>query len=129
MMEKKRTRKQMDWQQFFITVVGTAIGVALTFIVSGILERRSKAHAQRLTAIMVIHDIDNSVKIIEDMKKEEEQSGELLRFAMKQRDHLEAMPFDTLSMGMSADWRIALRPGATLVRIGTAIFGERVSND
>ena len=96
-MEKKRTRKQMDWQQFFITVVGTAIGVALTFSVSGILARRSKAHAQRLTAIMVIHDIDNSVKIIEDMKKEEEQSGELLRFAMKQRDHLEAMPFDTLT--------------------------------
>jgi hypothetical protein len=96
-MEKKRTRKQMDWQQFFITVVGTAIGVALTFVVSGILERRNKAQAQRLTAIMVIHDIDNSVKIIEDMKKEEEQSGELLRFAMKQRDHLEAMPFDTLT--------------------------------
>ena len=31
-----------------------------------------------------------------------------------------------LSMGMSADWRIAVEEGATLVRIGTAIFGERV---
>jgi pyridoxal phosphate enzyme (YggS family) len=30
-----------------------------------------------------------------------------------------------LSMGMSADWRIALEEGATIVRIGTAIFGER----
>ncbi len=30
-----------------------------------------------------------------------------------------------LSMGMSADWRIAVEEGATLVRIGTAIFGER----
>jgi PLP dependent protein len=30
-----------------------------------------------------------------------------------------------LSMGMSADWRVAIEEGATFVRIGTAIFGER----
>ncbi len=30
-----------------------------------------------------------------------------------------------LSMGMSADWPIAIAEGATIVRIGTAIFGER----
>jgi hypothetical protein len=30
-----------------------------------------------------------------------------------------------LSMGMSADYRVAIEEGATLVRIGTAIFGER----
>jgi PLP dependent protein len=30
-----------------------------------------------------------------------------------------------LSMGMTADWRIALEEGATAIRIGTAIFGER----
>ncbi len=30
-----------------------------------------------------------------------------------------------LSMGMSADWPIAIEEGATIVRIGTAIFGER----
>jgi uncharacterized pyridoxal phosphate-containing UPF0001 family protein len=28
-------------------------------------------------------------------------------------------------MGMSADYRIAVEEGATLVRIGTAIFGQR----
>lgn len=32
---------------------------------------------------------------------------------------------DTLSMGMSQDWRAALAEGATMLRIGTAIFGER----
>jgi hypothetical protein len=31
-----------------------------------------------------------------------------------------------LSMGMSGDWRIAAQEGATIVRIGSAIFGERV---
>lgn len=32
---------------------------------------------------------------------------------------------DTLSMGMSADWREALEAGSTEVRIGSAIFGAR----
>lgn len=35
------------------------------------------------------------------------------------------MGFDTLSMGMSGDWPIAVAEGANLVRIGTAIFGPR----
>lgn len=33
---------------------------------------------------------------------------------------------DTLSMGMSEDFETAIAAGATIVRIGTAIFGERV---
>lgn len=32
---------------------------------------------------------------------------------------------DTLSMGMSADFEAAVHEGATIVRIGTALFGER----
>ena len=33
---------------------------------------------------------------------------------------------DTLSMGMSGDWKTAIECGSTEVRIGTAIFGARV---
>ncbi|HWX25033.1 MAG TPA: YggS family pyridoxal phosphate-dependent enzyme, partial [Vicinamibacteria bacterium] len=33
------------------------------------------------------------------------------------------------SMGMSHDFEIAIEEGATLVRIGTAIFGERAGAD
>ena len=33
--------------------------------------------------------------------------------------------FTELSIGMSADWPIAVRHGATMVRIGTDIFGPR----
>ena len=35
------------------------------------------------------------------------------------------LPLDTLSMGMSADLEAAIAEGATLVRVGTAIFGPR----
>ncbi len=31
----------------------------------------------------------------------------------------------TLSMGMSSDYRIAIEEGATMVRVGSAIFGKR----
>lgn len=34
-------------------------------------------------------------------------------------------PLDELSMGMSSDFEVAIEEGATLIRIGTAIFGPR----
>lgn len=33
--------------------------------------------------------------------------------------------FDTLSMGMSGDWKIAIDEGSTMIRVGSAIFGSR----
>ncbi|MDR1675889.1 MAG: YggS family pyridoxal phosphate-dependent enzyme [Tannerella sp.] len=33
--------------------------------------------------------------------------------------------FDTLSMGMSGDYPVAVEEGSTLIRVGTSIFGER----
>jgi pyridoxal phosphate enzyme (YggS family) len=35
------------------------------------------------------------------------------------------LPLDTLSMGMTDDMEAAIAEGATIVRIGTAVFGER----
>lgn len=35
------------------------------------------------------------------------------------------MPLDTLSMGMSADLEAAIASGSTMVRVGSAIFGQR----
>ena len=35
-------------------------------------------------------------------------------------------PLPVLSMGMSGDFEVAIEEGATIVRVGTALFGERV---
>ncbi len=44
---------------------------------------------------------------------------------LKSTFNLEPSTFNTLSMGMSGDYQIAIEEGSTMVRIGTAIFGAR----
>ncbi len=41
------------------------------------------------------------------------------------RKHFGLQGFSELSMGMSGDYAAAIKEGATMVRVGTAIFGER----
>ena len=48
------------------------------------------------------------------------------RLAMTLSQLRNTMPaLDTLSMGMSADYPVAIEEGATLIRLGTALFGPR----
>ena len=41
------------------------------------------------------------------------------------RKNIDNVNMDCLSMGMTGDYRVAIEEGATYVRVGTAIFGER----
>jgi PLP dependent protein len=43
----------------------------------------------------------------------------------KLRELGQALSLPHLSMGMSADFEVAIEEGATIVRVGTAIFGAR----
>lgn len=49
----------------------------------------------------------------------------LRELSEKLKSEYKALNFDVLSMGMSGDFEIAIEEGSTLVRVGTAIFGER----
>lgn len=45
---------------------------------------------------------------------------------VKDDESLGLRGFDTLSMGMSGDWPLAVEAGSNLIRVGSAIFGPRV---
>lgn len=47
-----------------------------------------------------------------------------LRRLLEELNH-DGLQLDTLSMGMTQDLEVAIQEGATIVRVGTAIFGER----
>jgi PLP dependent protein len=47
---------------------------------------------------------------------------------LKQEYFIDADVFREVSMGMSGDYRIAITEGSTMIRIGTAVFGDREVN-
>lgn len=62
-----------------------------------------------------------------DLQVAREVFDELARLHRRLREGLmpkEAAAFDGLSMGMSEDWREAVAAGATIVRIGRAVFSD-----
>ena len=50
-----------------------------------------------------------------------------LRALKEQCEQILGAPLPHLSMGMSGDFEVAIEEGATLIRVGTALFGERRS--
>lgn len=61
----------------------------------------------------------------EDEKMIRKSFTQLRELAASLRHDYPSLQLNELSMGMSGDFKIAIEEGATLVRIGTAIFGER----
>lgn len=62
---------------------------------------------------------DDHERVAADFRRIADISRRILEVAPDLRD------FNTLSMGMSGDYKLAIEAGSNLVRIGTAIFGKR----
>ena len=61
----------------------------------------------------------------EDEKLIRKSFSTLRTLSEKLKSEYPSLPLTELSMGMSGDFEIAIEEGSTLVRVGTAIFGER----
>jgi hypothetical protein len=73
MNKEKEKKSRAPWlTAFLISIIGTAIGVGLTFAVNNWMDKRQKQQTQRLMAIMVIHDIDESINTLKTLKEQME---------------------------------------------------------
>lgn len=98
--EDNRKERRSWWMQFLISVIGTAIGVGLTFAVSNRLENRKKEQAQRLTAMMVIHDIDESIERVQSLKEVMEDQYNAVIYAMGHLNQIDSLSQDTLVLAL-----------------------------
>ena len=61
----------------------------------------------------------------DDANKIRKTFSQLRTWLEKLRNEFTLTTFTELSMGMSSDYRIAIAEGATMIRLGTTLFGER----
>ena len=59
---------------------------------------------------------------------EQEMYFNQMRELLEKGKHVFGEKFKELSMGMSRDYIAAIKNGATMIRLGTALFGERIYN-
>lgn len=98
MKESKKRDSRQWWKDFLISVLGTAIGVGLTFAVSKIVENNKKEEAQHVTAMMIIDDMENSLEIVKFIKDDENQRYLATQYVMENLENLDSIPYDTLSL-------------------------------
>lgn len=92
-------------------------GVKLTELAAFVHEINQFPHLQLRGLMTILAQYTDQSRIRESYTK--------LRTAYERIQEEQGLQLDTLSMGMSADYEIAIACGSNCVRIGSAIFGER----
>ena len=89
-------------------------------LINDILETCENIRIRGLMCIAPYADDPEDIKVyFEDVKRQYDEFGKI--------DH-PRLDFKYLSMGMSHDFPVAIEAGSNLVRVGSAIFGERNYN-
>ncbi len=118
---KKANRKINCLLQIHIAEEETKFGLdaneLLSLVDSGLISKLDHINIKGLMGIATLTEDKN--QIIKEFKHLKN-----LFDSVKARMPL-AEGFNELSIGMSSDYKMAIEQGSTMVRIGTAIFGER----
>lgn len=119
---KKNNRVIPCLLQIFIAKEETKFGLSESELYA-ILENPELAELKniRIDGLMGMATNTDNEKIV----REEFSSLHALLLQVKKNYFSNAIHFKELSMGMSSDFSIAIDEGATMVRIGSLLFGER----
>ncbi len=101
------------------------INISLETSKSGCLPHEAEALLNQIAALphITVRGLMAIPEATDDVIKQRTSLAQMRAlFSTLQKQHPK---MDTLSMGMSADMQIAIQEGATMVRIGTALFGPR----
>ena len=82
-------------KELLLTTLATTISIVLTFGTARFIEKRQAEQAQRQTAMMLIHDIDESVAVLESLAESEEKQKSAIQYVIDHYDQIDSLPKDT----------------------------------
>ena len=101
----KFSRYLMDktWQkELGLTIIGTTLSIILTFGTAQYFEHKQKVANGRLMALMVIHDIDNTVETLTKLGNEHVKIAKMAQYLMDNQERLESVYIDSLEKVLNA---------------------------
>ncbi len=111
--------------QFYIAEEETKFGFDITEVE---LMLKSEEFAQLKN--IEIHGVMGMATYTDNHSQVEKEFFQLSKIfhQLKQTHFLENSNFQHISMGMTEDFKLAIEQGSTMVRVGSAIFGNRIYN-
>lgn len=109
--------------------IGVLLEVELTGLATrfGVQEADVEGVVQQLVNVPHIHLMGlMTIAPFSDDPEDARATFTRLRHVRDHMEHATGWALPELSMGMSNDFEVAIEEGATMVRVGRAIFGERV---
>ena len=83
-------------KEITLSIIATTISIILTFGTAHYIEEKNKKATARQTAMMVIHDIENSIEELRDMAKYEEKNRDLIQQVQKCMAESDSVDQDTI---------------------------------
>ncbi len=122
--EKHSARFSEFTTRLLISILATVISIVLTFGTARWWENRKQDKTRRMMAMMVIHDIDESIEKIRDMIEWDEEGRALTMRLLANIDSLERFPADTLSEFINYLIPGVYNPGWEFDKSNEAIFNS-----
>lgn len=97
----------------------------------GIHREEAIALVRRIAALphLHIHGLMTIAPFVEDPEENRNYFRQIRQLSVDIKEqNIDNVDMDILSMGMTGDYTVAIEEGATMVRVGTGIFGERNYN-
>ena len=117
---QKNNRKINCLLQFHIASENTKFGFSLN-------EVESLQKEEFFNPLKHIHicGVMGMATFTDDNKMIRKEFNNLKSYFEKLKNHFNTNDFEIISMGMSGDYPIAIECGSNMIRVGSAIFGER----